>query len=69
MNDLDDTEAIERLREAGCTASEIERLRRLRRDYAAPGGEQAPAYHHRFGFVRWLVTFLQEGTPTCVSWW
>ena len=30
MNYIDDKEAIERLRKAGCTALELERLRRLR---------------------------------------
>jgi len=34
MNHIDDKEAIELLRKAGCTALEIERLRRLRREYA-----------------------------------
>jgi hypothetical protein len=43
MNHIDDKEAIERLRKAGWTASEIERLRRLRRDYVEKEGGQAPA--------------------------
>ena len=69
MNDIDDKEAIERLREAGCTASEIERLRQLRRDYDADAEDQAFRDHRYPTFVRWLVRFLQEGTLTCVPWW
>ena len=69
MNHIDDKEALERLRKAGCTASEIERLRRLRRDYAHKEGGQAPADRPRSGFVRWLVTLLQEGLWPSVPWW
>ncbi|MGH7868652.1 MAG: hypothetical protein ACREP9_13740, partial [Candidatus Dormibacteraceae bacterium] len=69
MNNLDDREAIERLRKVGCTALEIERLRRLRRDYAENGGDQALRDRRRPAFVRWLVTILQEGTPVSAPWW
>ena len=69
MNHIDDKEAIERLRKAGCTASEIERLRRLRREYVEQEGGQAPADHRRSGFVRWLLTLLQEGFGPSVPWW
>lgn len=69
MNDIDDKEAIKRLREAGYTASEIERLRRLRRDYVADSEDQVLRNHRYRAFVRWQVKLLQEGTPTCVPWW
>lgn len=62
MNHIDDKEAIERLRKAGWTASEIERLRRLRRDYVEKEGGQAAASHRHSGFVRWLVALLQKDT-------
>ena len=69
MNHIDDKEAIERLRKAGWTTSEIERVRRLRRDCVEKEGGQAPADHHRSGFVHWLVTLLQEGFGPSVPWW
>ncbi len=70
MNDIDDKEAIEWLRKAGWTASEIERLRQLRRDYVAHEEGQAAASHRRSGLVRWLVALLQEGyRPSAPSWW
>ena len=68
MNHIDDKEAIERLHKAGWTASEIERLCRLRRDYVEQEGGRAPADHRRFGFVRWLVALLQEGYGPSSPW-
>lgn len=69
MNHIDDKEAIERLRKAGWTASEIERLRRLRRDYVEKEGGQAPVGHRRSGFVRRLLALLQEGYGPSSPWW
>jgi hypothetical protein len=69
MNYIDDKEAIERLRKAGWNASEIERLRRLRRDYVEQEEGQALADRRRSGFVRWLVTLLQEGFGPSIPWW
>jgi hypothetical protein len=68
MNYIDDKEAIELLRKAGCTALEIERLRRLRRDYAEIG-ERDLRDHQRPAFVRWLLMLLQEGFPASAPWW
>jgi hypothetical protein len=68
MNDIDDKEAMELLRKAGCTALEIERLRRLRRDYAEQGGDHTLRDHRRPAFVRWLVMLLQEGTLVSAPW-
>ena len=74
-NHIDEKEATEQLRKAGWTASEIERLRGLRRDYAAQEGGQAAASHRRSRFIRWLVAFLQEGYgqegygPSSPWWW
>jgi hypothetical protein len=69
MNGINDKEAIERLHKAGWTASEIERLRRVRRDYVAQEGGQALAPHRRSGFVRWLLALLQEGYGPFSPWW
>ena len=60
MNYIDDKGAIKLLRKAGCTALEIERLRRLRRDYVEKEREQASQDHRRPGFASWLGTFLRE---------
>jgi hypothetical protein len=68
-NHVDEKEAIEQLRKAGWTDPEIERLRRLRRDYVEKKGEQAPANPRRSGFVHWLETLLQEGLVPSVPWW
>ena len=68
MNYIDDKEAIELLRKAGCTALEIERLRRLRRDYVENEGDQALRNHRRSAFVRWLMTLLEEGFSVSVPW-
>jgi hypothetical protein len=69
MNYLDDREDIERLRKAGCTALEIERLRRLRREYVEDEEEQVLHDGRHPTFVRWLVKLLQEGTPVSAPWW
>lgn len=69
MNYLDDKEAIELLRKAGCTALEIERLRRLRRDYVEDEEDQVLRDRRYPAFVRWLVRLLQEGTPASAPWW
>ena len=61
MNFINDKEAIELLRKAGCTALEIERLCRLRREYAEKGRDRASQDHRRPGFAGWLETFLREG--------
>ncbi len=68
-NHIDDKEATEQLRKAGWTASEIEGLRGLRRDYVAQEERPAAASHRRSGFVRWLLTLLQEGFGPSVPWW
>ena len=68
-NHIDDKEATEQLRKAGWTASEIERLRGLRRDYLEQEGGQAPASPHHSGFVRWLLALLQEGYGPSSPWW
>ncbi len=53
--------ATEQLRQAGWTASEIERLRGLRRDYVAQQDGQAAASPRRSRLTRWLLALLQEG--------
>ncbi len=55
MNQMNYKEALETLRRAGFTASEIDRLGRLRRDYAENEMDQARANLRRLEFVRWLV--------------
>lgn len=67
MNNIDDKEAIELLRKAGCTSLEIERLRQFRRNYAEKG-ERTLRDHQRPAFVRWLLILLQEGFPTYGVW-
>ncbi len=56
MNQMNYKEALEMLRRAGFTASEIDRLCRFRRDYAESEMDQTPADLRRLEFVRWLVT-------------
>lgn len=68
MNDLDDREALEHLRQAGWTAAEIERLRQFRRVYAGKG-EWALRAYHRPAFVSFLLRLLQEGLPDPGFWW
>lgn len=52
MNQMNYKEALETLRRAGFTAAEIDRLGRLRRDYAENEMDRAPADLHRLEFVR-----------------
>ena len=66
MNDIDEKASIELLRKAGCAPLEIERLRRLRRDYAEKGGRMLRG-HQRPAFVRWLMILLQEGGERCIE--
>ncbi len=49
-------EALEFLRQNGFTASEIERLCRLRREYSEQERDRVSADLRRLAFVRWLVT-------------
>jgi hypothetical protein len=59
MNQMDYKEALEMLRRTGFSASEIQRLNRLRRDYAANELDRAPAD------LRHLVSFAnRECHPT-----
>ena len=66
---IDEKEATEQLRQAGWTASEIERLRRLRRDYVAQQDGQAAASPRRSRLTRWLLALLQEGFGPSIPWW
>ena len=68
-NHIDEKEATEQLRKAGWTASEIGRLRGLRRDYVAQEEGRAAASHRHSGFVRWLLALLQEGYGPSSPWW
>lgn len=68
MNDIDDTEAIEHLRQTGWTSIEIERLRQFRRAYAEKGARTLRD-HQRPAFVRWLLILLPEGFPAPGPWW
>lgn len=67
-NHIDEKEATEHLRQAGWTASEIERLRELRRDYVAHKDGQAAASPRRSRLIRWLLALLQEGFGPSVPW-
>ncbi len=68
MNDIDDTEAIKHLRQAGWTLLEIERLRQVRRAYIEKG-EPTLRDHPHSSFVRWLLILLQVEFPTFGPWW
>jgi hypothetical protein len=68
-NHIDEKEATEQLRQAGWTATEIERLRRLRRYYVAQKDGQAAASHRRSRLIRWLLALLQEEFGPSVPWW
>lgn len=68
MNNIDDTEAMEHLRQAGWTPVEIERLRQVRRAYVEKG-EPTLRDHPHSAFVRWLLILLQEGFPVSGPWW
>lgn len=53
---MDHKEAYDMLCKVGFTASEIDRLQRLQRDYAEKKSGLLPADRRRLEFVRWLVT-------------
>jgi|SRR5579864_2086793 len=54
---MENKEANEMLSNIGFTASEIERLQRLRSEYAEKKmSNMSPEDHRRLEFVRWLVT-------------
>jgi hypothetical protein len=53
---MDHKEAYDMLYKVGFTASEIERLERLRREYADKKSGQLSADERRLEFIRWLVT-------------
>ena len=54
---MEHKEADEMLSNVGFTASEIERLQRLRSEYAEKKmSHMSPEDHRRLEFVRWLVT-------------
>jgi hypothetical protein len=55
MNQMDYKQALDMLRRAGFTASEIDRLRRLRRECAAQEMNWTLADLRRLKFFRWLV--------------
>lgn len=46
----------EMLRKSGFAEGEVQRLSKLRQDYAEQAKLQALADHRRLEFVRWLVT-------------
>jgi hypothetical protein len=68
-NHIDDKAATERLRKAGWTASEIERLRGVRQDYIEQERGKPETTDRRSGFVRWLQALLQEGLGPTAPWW
>ena len=53
---MDHIETYEMLYKAGFTASEIERLERLRQDYAENKYSHMSETYRRLEFVRWLVS-------------
>jgi hypothetical protein len=53
---MNQQEAHEMLYKIGFTASEIEQLERLQKDYAEKEQYQPSADQRRLEFVRWLVT-------------
>ena len=55
MDHMNYKEAFERLRKAGLKESEIDRLTRLRRNYAQKEIDQSPVDRRRLEFIRWLV--------------
>lgn len=68
-NHTDEKEAAEQLRKAGWTASEIERLSQVRRDYVAQKGREAAASPRHSALVRWLAALLQQGYWPSAPWW
>ena len=55
MHQMDYKDALDMLRGAGFSTTEMERLARLRRAYAYNELDQAPAEYRRLEFIRWLV--------------
>jgi hypothetical protein len=58
MNQINDKQAYDLLRREGFTASEINRLLQLRRDYTASKQKQAPHAHPLLRFARWCVRVI-----------
>jgi hypothetical protein len=56
MSRLDYKEMLEMLGRSGFTSSEIRRLQKFYRGYAANAMDEAAPDLHRLEFVRWLVT-------------
>jgi hypothetical protein len=56
MSRLNYKEMLEMLRRSGFTTSEIQRLQKFYRGYAANALDDAALDLHRLEFVRWLVT-------------
>jgi hypothetical protein len=53
---MDHQETYDMLNQAGFTASEIDRLEELRREYAENKYDHVSETYRRLEFVRWLVT-------------
>lgn len=53
---MDHEEAYDILYKVGFTASEIDRLETLRREYAERKSSHVSTDQHRLEFIRWLVT-------------
>jgi hypothetical protein len=58
MNQINDKQAYDLLRREGFTASEINRLLQLRRDYTASKQKQAPHAHPLLRFARWCIRVI-----------
>ncbi len=56
MKQIDEAKAVDVLRRAGFTVSQIDRLSQLRRAYATSESDLTPLDYARLRFVRWLVT-------------
>jgi hypothetical protein len=54
-NTMDHQETYDMLQQAGFTASEINRLERLQREYAENKQNHMSETYRRLEFVRWLV--------------
>jgi hypothetical protein len=55
MNQSNYKQALERLRQTGCTESEIEQLCRLRKAFLEQELDRVITDLHRLEFARWLV--------------
>ena len=53
---MDHQETYDMLNQAGFTASEIDRLEELRREYTENKHDHVSETYRRLEFVRWLVT-------------